>query len=117
MNYWTETNNPSAGTTCIASHAAAALSVPIIATILASQRNQTAAAFTSTLTVRDASIAGTILAQVEFVTAVNASDRLTETELEMRGLKGSAIAVAFAPPAASVTQKVALAGRTEEYGM
>lgn len=113
VDRWSETHNPSANTTCVASHAGVAQSRHILDTLIASQRNQAAAAFTATLTIRDSSIAGTILAQLEFVTAVNAADRFSE-RVGIPALKGNAIVAAFDPPAASVTQKITIAGYTPE---
>lgn len=115
LRRWSETHNPSANTTCVVSKAALGLSTHVLDTLTASQRNQGAAAFTSTLTVRDASPAGTILAQMEFVTGTNAAER-ENLKLGIRGLKGNAIVAVFDPPGASVTQKITAAGYSEGEG-
>lgn len=114
LDRWTTTHNPSANTTALATVAAVNNARHTLDTLIVSQTNMTAAAFTATLTVRDASIAGTILAQVDFVTAVNASDRFSEAKIGLQGLKNSALAIHFAPPAASVTQKITIAGYTQQ---
>lgn len=108
----TATHNPAAGTTAVVSVAGVPKVRYTLDTLTVSQRNQTAAAYTATLTVRDASIAGTILAQWEFVTAINAVDRFSE-RLALPGLVNSGIFSVWDPPAASVTQKVAIAAYRE----
>ena len=113
MKRWTETNNPAAGTTCVISVAAAGGSRHVIEQLLVSQRNQTAAAYTATLTVRDSSIGGTVLAQQDFLTGAAAMTQ-GNPQIEVRGLHGNAVVAHFAPPAASVTQKITAAGHTEE---
>ena len=112
MKRWTETNNPSAGTTCVISVAAAGRSRHVIDQLLVSQRNQTAASKTATVTVRDASPAGTVLAQFELLTATNTAGQVNP-QLEVRGLKNNALVAIVDPPAASVTQKITAAGHTE----
>lgn len=113
VDRWSETHNPAAATTCVAEHAALGNTKHIVDVLVVSQRNQTAAIYTATLTVRDASIAGTIRAQIEFTTAVGLTDRFSEA-VKIPGLRGSAVSVSFAPPAASVTQKIAIAGYSEQ---
>ena len=110
----TVTHNPAAGTTAVVNIAAVPKVKYTMDTIMVSQRNQTAAAYTATLTLRDASIAGTVLAQWEFVTAVNAVDRYSEA-IALPGLINSAIFLVWDPPAASVTQKVAITSYRESF--
>ena len=108
------THNPTAGTTAVVSIAAAAKVRYTVDSILVSQRNLTAAAYTATLTLRDASIAGTVLAQWDFITAVNTVDRYSE-RIGLPGLINSAIFAVWNPPAASVTQNVAMVTYRESF--
>ena len=109
-----QTHNPAAGTTAVVSVAAVNNVRHYADRFSVSQRNQAAAAYTATLTLRDSSIAGTILAQWEFVTAVNTVDRFSE-RLAMPGLLSNAMFLVWDPPAASVTQKIALATYRESF--
>ena len=112
LQRWSETHNPAAGTTAIASHAAAANYRHTLDILVASQFNQAAAAFTATLTIRDASIAGAILAQLNFVTAAAGIDRFNQ-RVAIPGLVANAINAAWEPPGTSITQKVAISGYSE----
>lgn len=114
LQRWSQTSNPAAATTAVATVAAVPKMRHTLDVLTACLRNQTAAAYTATLTIRDASIAGTILAQQEFVTAVNAVDRVN-LQLGQPGLVGSAVVAAFNPPAASVTQKISIIGYSESF--
>lgn len=113
LGRWGRTSNPAAATTAIATVEAVAGTRHTLDVLTASQRNQAAAAYTATLTVRDASAGGTILAQTEFVTAVNAVDR-ADLVLKQPGLVGNAIVALWDPPAASVTQKVHMSGWSDQ---
>ena len=114
-NRWEAIHNPSANTTCVASVAAVANARHRATNILASCRNQTAADVTTTLTIRDSSYAGTVLAQLDWLTYA-ADAVIIAAPVNISGLLGNAVFVEFGTPAASVTQKVALSGWTENPG-
>lgn len=105
------TASPNAGTTCTANVAPVAGShEKIHLTNLGwSIRNVTAAAFTATLNVRDATIGGTVLATWDIVIGANAGLQ-DSWAVNIMGLRGNAVNVDFGAPAASVTQKVSVQG-------
>ena len=107
------TSNPAAGTTAVASVAAVPKTRYTIDTVIASQRNKTAANYTATLSLRDSSIAGTLLAQWEFSTAADGAERLAEGKLGVPGLVNSGVFAVWDPPAASVVQKVTIVAYRE----
>ena len=114
-NNWNANSAPTAGTTCTASVAPAAKGRVNLSVLGWSVRNATAAGVTVTLSVRDASIAGTVLASWDMLVAT--ASALTDTFYpQIRGLRGNAISVDFGAPAASVTQKVNIAGWFDSLG-
>lgn len=109
IHLWNANHAPAAGTTCVANSGVVDTCKPIITQLGWSIRNATAAAFTATLSVRDVSIAGTVLATWDIVTAVGGGN-VDTFRLNIVGSKGKALFVEFGTPAASVTQKVSIAG-------
>lgn len=109
---WTVTHNPAAGTTVIASQAGVAKALHQLTTLNCSIANMTAAAVTVTLSVRDSSIAGTVLAQFGYVVGTNSATQ-SSYYLDLPGLIGNAIVAEMGTPAASVTQKITICGWTE----
>ena len=105
------THAPAAGTTCTASVSAVNPSAKVnLATIGFSVRNHLAASTTFTLSVRDASIAGTVLASWDWFLAAGTSATDTWNDCKIQGLRGNAIVAEFGAPNASVVQKVTIAG-------
>lgn len=109
IHLWNATSAPAAGTTCVANSGAVGQTKPVLTQIGWSIRNVTAAAFTATLSVRDVSAAGTVLASWDVICAVN-SAQIDTFGVNILGSKGGAIYVDWGTPAASVTQKVSIAG-------
>ena len=114
LNRWSSTSNPAAATTAVASVAAVAKVRHTVGKIIASQRNYAAAAATATLTVTDASIGGTVLAKIDFLTGTAAVERAT-FDLELPGLINSGIFASFDTVLASVTQKITMTGYSESF--
>jgi len=122
---WTATNNPAAGTTCVAaaSGVAGGTGLPanflgakerfIIESLIYSARNVTAAAVTLTASVRASSITGTVLASWDVIVGAGASVQDCFAQLNFPAPRGQDLVVEFGTPAASVTQKVAAAGWIE----
>jgi hypothetical protein len=109
IHLWNATSAPAAGTTCVANSGAVGTTKPIITHLGWSIRNATAASYTATLSVRDVSAAGTVLASWDVVCAANVG-QLDNFGLNIIGSKSGALFVDFGTPAASVTQKVSIAG-------
>lgn len=110
IHVWSAANAPAAGTTCVASVSANSSHEKMRLTQLGwSIRNAGAAAYTATLNVRDASAAGPVLGSWDVVipTAVSQADTWAVNYV---GSKGNPLFVDFGTPAASVTQKVSIAG-------
>lgn len=113
---WTGTSTPAAGTTCVASAAVVAMSNKsrnIIEMLGFSARNATAAAVTMTLSIRAASIAGSVLASWDFILANGVGIQDCYSQLNVNAPRGQDIVVEFGTPVASVTQKVSISGWTE----
>lgn len=113
---WSATNAPNAGTTCVANVGVAGMPAynrNIIESLSFSARNVTAASVTLTLSVRAATIAGTTLASWDFILAANASIQDCYAQLNIPAPRGQDLFVEFGTPAASVTQKVSIAGWRE----
>lgn len=110
---WTQTSNPSAGTSCVATQAALATGRHTISTLVASLRNNTAAAVTGVLTARHNTSAGTVIGQVELAAAVGAVSTFN-APLNWTGKYGAAVVLEFGTPASSVTQKATIAGWTDQ---
>lgn len=106
--------SPTSGTTCTASVAPSSGTTRVMLTNLGwSLRNATGAAYTATLNVRDASIAGTVLASWDII--IGTSSSLQDTwVVNVKGLRGRNLNVDFGAPASSITQKVSLAGWEEK---
>jgi hypothetical protein len=111
---WNAVSTPSAGTSCVASVS------PLpnqfggnwkanCDSLGWSVRNLTAAAVTTTLEVRDASIAGGVIASWDFVVAANggAADNFA---VKVQGVRGNPLYINFGTPNVSVVQKVSAAG-------
>lgn len=109
LNHIANANHaPAAGTTCVASVSTNSGHEKLHLTSLGwSIRNVTAAAFTATLSVRDGSIAGTVLATWDILCAANAG-QLDNFATHIMASKGNPIVAEFGTPAASVTQKVSI---------
>ena len=112
LNRWSETSNPAAGSTVAASRAGVANYCHVLDILIASQVNKTSAAITSTLHVRDSSIAGTVLAAIEFLPGAASAERVVE-RVGIPGLIGNAIHVSFNTVQASVVQAVTITGYSE----
>ena len=105
------THNPTAGTTCVAT-----LTVPngtksriTLTSILVSETNVTATDHTAIVSVRAASIAGTVLAQHQMIVRFGDYDGLV-WPCYISAPVGQDIVIEFGTPAASITQKVAACG-------
>lgn len=114
LQRWGRTVSPAAATTAVASVAAAPKTRHTLGIITASQRNFSSAAFTATLKVTDASIGGTTLAAIDFLTGTAAVERET-FELALPGLVDSGIFASFDSVLASVTQKITMTGYSESF--
>ncbi len=114
---WNAQASPSAGTTCTCSVAPSSGLTRVMLTNLGwSIRNAGAAAFTATLNVRDASIAGTVLASWDMI--VGAAASLQDTyPLSIKGIRGHNLSFDFGTPASSVTQKVSAMGWEEKSSL
>jgi hypothetical protein len=112
---WTQTSNPSAGASCIATQALVA-GEPTgrinLTTLTATQKNLTAAAVTSTLNVRVASITGTVLSSMEFVTNTGVVE-WRNNYYDLPGKAGQSMVIEWGTPNASVIQKMTVCGWTE----
>lgn len=106
-------HEPAAGTTCVGTVAAIPKALHNAVSLSWSVLNQTAAAVTSTLSIRDGSIAGTVLTQWKIVTAAAGANQACFSNLELSGIMGNALVFEFGTPASSVTQTGALCGWTE----
>lgn len=109
------THAPAAGTTAQATIAPSSGMARVCLTNIGwSIRNATAAAYTATLNVRDVSAGGnTVVASWDVVVAVggSAQDSFNYT---YKGIRGDSVQVDFGTPAASVVQKVNVAGWRED---
>ena len=109
-NNWNANNTTASGTTLAVSSPTPAIKERIHLTQLGwSQRNVAAAAYTSTLNVRHASVAGTVIASWDIIATLNASVQDTWV-VNLMGKRGVPLVVDFGTPLASVTQKVSIAG-------
>lgn len=107
------TSAPAANNTCTGSIAAPANGKLHINCITGSCVNRAAAMVTATLTIRDASIAGTALASWDFVMGTVAAPECAvvfEFKPELLGLKGSPVVFDFGTPNANMVQKVTMTG-------
>lgn len=112
-NRWNAHAEPAAGTTCVGTLAAVPKAVHNCVSLSYSILNLTAATVNSTLSIRDASIGGNVLARWLFATAAAGANQGTLANIELPGLMGSALVAEFGTPTASVTQTVAMCGWTE----
>lgn len=109
-NNWNAYNTTASGTTLAVSSPTPAAKERIHLTQIGwSERNVAAATYTSTLSVRHASINGTVVASWDILPAVGASLQ-DSWVVNIMGKKGVPISVDFGTPLASVTQKVSIAG-------
>ena len=109
IHLWNATSAPAAGTTCVANSGAVDRQKNVLTQLGWSIRNVSAAAYTATLNVRDASPAGTVLASWDMIVGTN-SAQLDTFGVNILSSRGVPIYVDFGTPAASVTQKVSIAG-------
>ena len=109
IHLWNATHAPAAGTTCTANSGAVDKQKNVLTQLGWSIRNASAAAVTATLSVRDASPAGTVLASWDTIVAVGGS-QLDTFGVNLLSSRGVPIYVDFGTPVASVTQKVSIAG-------
>jgi len=101
---------PAAGTTCVATVTPAnPMTRANVEYLTYSVKNTTAAAFTVTATVSDASIGGTVLADWDFI-VTNGVAAQGSLPLDLPGLRGNAVVASITPPASSVVQKVSIGG-------
>lgn len=114
---WSFQSNPAAGTTCAGSVSLSSGSptgMMHVSSFAYSVVNQTAAAVFPKFTVRNASVAGTVLAQIALAVPVNGSTQFNGA-LELNSKRGSGLYADFSGPASSVTQTAAVCGWEEEY--
>ena len=109
---FTQTHNPSAGTTAVISITGVKYGRHTITSLLCSAENLTASDFTATLSVRDASIGGAIRAQHQMLVHSQDYDGLSH-QCYMSGLNDNALVVEFGTPNASVIQKITVCGFTD----
>lgn len=114
LQRWSATSAPAQGATAVASVAAIGKVRHTLGMLVASYKNQTAAAVTATLNITADSVAGTSLAKLDFLTAAAASDRVA-IELALPGLINSGIFASFDTVVASVTQKITMTGYSESF--
>ena len=113
---WNGTSAPAAGTTCVASTGVVNIGARervLIEMLGFSAMNATAAGVTMTLSVRSASIAGTVLASWNFVLANGVGIQDCYSQLNINAPRGQDLVVEFGAPVASVTQKVNISGWLE----
>jgi len=111
---WTATAAPAANTTCVATSPTPEVPTAImnLTNLNISLRNQAAAAVTSTCSIRDASIAGTVLASLDFIVAAGGSNAQS-FYWDMPCNTGNPVVAEFGTPAASVIQKITICGWQE----
>ena len=114
LQRWGKTSNPAMGATAVASIAAAAKTRHTLGVICVSQKNQSAAAHTATLAITDASVAGAVLASIDFLTAAAASDKVA-FEIALPGLVNSGIFATFDTVIASVKTSITMTGYSESF--
>ena len=114
LQRWSKTHNPAIGATVVASIAAVAKTRHTLDVLCVTQKNQATGAHTATLTVRDASVAGDVLASFDFLTAAAASDKLS-FDLKLPGLINSGIFVTMVTVLASVKTSVTMTGYSESF--
>ena len=120
-NRWSARHAPSAGTTCVVSQAVIGGQPNgrhVLDAIMGSVYNKTAAPVTVTVSIRDASIAGTVLADWDFIAdsvaaAAGAACVAFAFAPQIQGIRASAMFAEFGTPNASVVQKLSIAGWTE----
>lgn len=112
-NRWVAHHEPAAGTTCVGTVAAIAKAQHNTTSLSYSILNTTAAAVTCTLSIRDASIAGTVLSQWKFTVATATAQQGTFANLDLPGIMSNALVAEFGTPASSVTQSLSMCGWTE----
>jgi hypothetical protein len=111
-NRWNASSFPAAGTSCVASVSGPNPSTSCkinLDSLGWSARNATAAAVTLTLSVRDASLAGTTLAAWDVIVGTGVSQQ-DNFAVKVQGVRGNPLFIDFGTPAASVTQKISAAG-------
>lgn len=112
-NRWVAHHEPAAGTTCVATVAAVPRAQHNCVSLSYSIQNLTAAAVNGTLSIRDGSIGGTVLARWLITQATATASQGTFANIELPGIMSNALVVEFGTPAGSVTQTVAMCGWTE----
>ncbi len=100
------TSNPAAAATCVVT-----LTCPnpksrvTLTNLLLNETNVTAADHTAVVSIRDASIAGTVLGQHQMIVRFGGYDGLA-APMFLSGNLGNNVVIEFGTPAASVTQKI-----------
>jgi hypothetical protein len=118
-NRWRVTHAPAAGSTVVA-HITNPPSLNErrhLETLWFSIHNRTgsgAAAATVTVSVRNASPAGTVIASVDHLVPASSTANVAMTNMGLFAKRGAGMAVTMDTVVASLTQKVSMAGWTEE---
>lgn len=112
-NRWNAHHEPAIGTTCTASVGVVPKARHNVVSLSYSLVNLTAAAITQPLSIRDASIAGTVLCKFNVLQAANTGSQQCFANLELPGIMSNDVFVEFGTPGASITQTVAMCGWTE----
>ena len=113
---WSNSSNPAAGTTCVAQSTTpkdptgrcnmSAMNISV--------RNVSGASVTVTASIRDTSIAGTVLSAFDFIVGNNASTAQSFfLGLVSNPTLGAPLVAEFGTPVASVTQKITISGWNE----
>ena len=109
---WSALSAPAAGATCGAGVSAAGATTKInLVSLSYSILNMSAAPHTTTLQVRDASIAGTVLWSMDFLVANAAAAQGTLSNIELQnGLRGNGLYMGFSTLLASVKESLSACG-------
>ena len=118
-NRWNATHAPSAGTTVVANSPALrdAVSRTHLELLWLSITNQMGAGAlitTTTVSVRQASPAGTVIASFDLLTAPSTVSNVSIANMGLMAKRGNQIAVTMSSVIASVNQKVNIAGWIED---
>lgn len=121
FNRWAVTSAPAAGTTCVASVGKGAGSTNlslgkgrhILEGVIYSLKNLTGASVTAVMEVREASIAGTVLASVDIIVAAGVTVQDCFSQWYIPATRGNDLCVSFNTVQASVAQKLNPFGWTE----
>lgn len=117
-NRWSATSAPAAGTTCVAEISSREPQKrPHLETLIYTVHNRMgagAAAQTCTVNVRLGSIAGTVVASFDQLTAPSSTANVVMANIGIQGERGVGLSVSMTTVVASVTQKINIAGWWED---